>query len=177
MKLHLGCGARYIPGFIHVDIADYPYIDYKSDVNDLSFIETESVSYIYASHVLEYFDKFQVHHVLKEWGRVLKSKGLLRIAVPDFGALAELYSNDNRFMPFISGVLYGFMDGFYHKACYDFESLTELLLYHRFKDVKKWDWREVPLTQRPEDDWSRSYVPHMDFNNGKLISLNVQAVK
>jgi predicted SAM-dependent methyltransferase len=29
IKLHLGCGKRYIPGFIHIDLADYPHIDYK----------------------------------------------------------------------------------------------------------------------------------------------------
>lgn len=27
MKIHLGCGKRYIPGFYHVDVVDYPHID------------------------------------------------------------------------------------------------------------------------------------------------------
>ena len=24
MKLHLGCGRRYSPGFVHIDVVDYP---------------------------------------------------------------------------------------------------------------------------------------------------------
>lgn len=27
MKLHLGCGRRYIPEFILIDLADYPHIE------------------------------------------------------------------------------------------------------------------------------------------------------
>ena len=57
MKLHLGCGKRYLEGFIHIDIADFEHIDYKSSINDLNMINDESCDLIYASHVLEYFNK------------------------------------------------------------------------------------------------------------------------
>ena len=32
MKLHLGCGNRYLSGYAHIDLADYPHIDYKQDI-------------------------------------------------------------------------------------------------------------------------------------------------
>jgi|GEM_PF-3399702 len=40
IQLHLGCGKRYIPGFIHVDLSDYPHIDYKHNIKDLSIKTT-----------------------------------------------------------------------------------------------------------------------------------------
>lgn len=91
IKLHLGCGKRYLPGYIHIDLADYPHIDYKHDIKTLPMFEDCSVDLIYASHVIEYFDRIEVITVLKEWYRVLKEGGILRIAVPDFEALVQVY--------------------------------------------------------------------------------------
>jgi len=73
VNVHLGCGKRYIPGFIHIDLADYPHIDYKSDVSDLPMFEDSSVDLIYACHVLEHFKQYEIEGVLTEWYRVLKS--------------------------------------------------------------------------------------------------------
>ena len=75
IKLHLGCGKRDIPGFVNVDLADYPHIHYKSNVDSLPFIPDSSVELIYCSHVLEYFDLVSVKNVLQEWLRVLKPGG------------------------------------------------------------------------------------------------------
>ncbi|PYQ00216.1 MAG: methyltransferase, partial [Acidobacteria bacterium] len=71
MKLHLGCGKRYIPGFVHVDVADLPHIDHRGDVRSLPMFKDESTELVYACHVLEYFDRVEVVDVLREWHRVL----------------------------------------------------------------------------------------------------------
>ena len=55
MKLHLGCGKRYIKGFVHIDILDYPHIDHISSIDNLSFLADNSVDLIYNCHVLEHF--------------------------------------------------------------------------------------------------------------------------
>ena len=92
MKIHLGCGKRYIPSFVHVDIVDLPnHIDYRHNVAELPMFQDNSAELIYASHVFEYFDRQQATTVLAEWRRVLKSGGILRLAVPDFPALIEVY--------------------------------------------------------------------------------------
>jgi predicted SAM-dependent methyltransferase len=49
MKLHLGCGKRYIPGFVHIDTLDFPQIDYRQDISDLKMFEDNSIDLIYCS--------------------------------------------------------------------------------------------------------------------------------
>ena len=93
MKLHLGCGKRYIPGFIHVDLANFKHINYKRNVKNLSCFKSNSVDLIYACQVLEYFDVDEIHVVLKEWRRVLKKNGTLRLSVPNFEKINLLYQN------------------------------------------------------------------------------------
>ena len=89
MKLHLGCGKRYIPGYFHIDGFDGPHIDHVCSIDDLSFIEDNSIDLIYACHVIEHFKRARLPQVLKEWNRVLKKGGKLRLAVPDFEAIVK----------------------------------------------------------------------------------------
>ena len=181
MKLHLGSGSRYLEGYLHVDIADYEHIDFKSSVDKLNTIDDDSVNEIYASHVLEYFDRNEVESVLNEWKRVLKKDGVLRIAVPNFEALIKVYKETEEIEK-ILGPLYGkwdLTDGriIYHKTVYDKNSLTELLKRIGFSNIELWDWREV-FSDNPEyDDHSQAYFPHMDKENGIHVSLNIQCKK
>ena len=73
MMLHLGCGKRFIPRFVHIDLLDLPHIDYQHRVDDLPMFAKGSVKLIYASHVFEYFDRVEAITVLREWHRVLKT--------------------------------------------------------------------------------------------------------
>lgn len=190
MKLHLGCGKRnFGKEWIHVDNGSYPHLDHKCEINHLDFCFDETVDLIYASHVLEYYDRSQVIEVLQEWYRVLKPNGILRIAVPDFEMIASLYLTHKTLLPThkedftldnVLGPLYGRMDmdgiKIYHKTCYDFESLQTLLTQcQRFKDVERYDWRKTEHAHI--DDHSQAYWPHMNKENGILISLNVQCKK
>ena len=63
----------------------------------------------------------------------------------------------------------------YHRTTYDFDSLEKLLLELGMKDVEKWDWKETEHSEF--DDHSQAYIPHMDKENGVLISLNVECTK
>jgi len=181
VKLHLGSGSRYLKGYLHVDIADYEHIDIKSSVDKLSTIDDDTVDEIYASHVLEYYDRHEVESVLNEWKRVLKKDGVLRIAVPNFETLIEVYQETDEIEK-ILGPLYGkwnLTDGsfIYHKTVYDKKSLTELLERIGFFDIKLWDWREVFKNNPDYDDHSQAYFPHMDKENGIHVSLNIQCKK
>lgn len=181
-KLHLGCGKRFLPGFIHVDLADYPHVDYKHDIRDLSIFSDNSVDLIYCSHALAYFDRDEVKDVLVEWRRVLKTNGVLRLATDDFEAIVKVYLRYKDIEKLL-GALYGKItieniDGkktIYQKTTYDFKSLKILLESTGFRNVKRYDWRKT--IHKDYDDYSQAYIPHLCKETGILLSLNVEAQK
>ena len=183
IKINMGCGWRdFGKDWIHIDGGDYPHLDSK-DIFNLPY-EDNSVDLIYASHVIEYFNREEVKDVLNEWIRVLKPNGKLRLAVPNFEAMVELYYIKNRGeRPYpldkFLGPLYGQMpmgeETIYHRTTYDFNSLSSLLENLNMKNIKKWDWRKTSHSEF--DDHSQAYVPHMNKDNGTLISLNLEAKK
>ncbi len=176
MKLHLGCGAKHIPGFTHVDLLDYPHVDFRAPVNELSFAKDGSVELIYASHVLEHFGRHEINQVLSEWNRVLKKGGLLRCAVPDFKAVAQRYLRTGNLGELVGLVCGGQRDQYdYHKTIFDENSLTKSLLEAGFSSVTSYDWKTTEHAWL--DDYSQAYLPHMGKESGQLMSLNVEATK
>ena len=174
----MGCGWRkFGEDWIHIDGGDYDHLDYK-DIFNLPY-EDNTVDLIYASHVIEYFDTQEVKIVLKEWKRVLKKDGILRIAVPDFQSMSKLYSLGEIELINILGPLYGKMTmadkKIYHKTVYDFKTLEKTLKRVGFYDIMRYDWRNTEHSYY--DDHSQAYLPHMDKENGTLISLNVECKK
>lgn len=86
--LNLGCGEHKMPGHVNLDIKD------GADARKLDYPDN-SVDEVYASHVLEHFGAEETELVLKEWVRVLKPGGIIRIAVPDLRkAMQELQKDD-----------------------------------------------------------------------------------
>ena len=108
MKLHLGCGKRYLKGYTHIDIDQHSHIDFYSTVEKLPMIKSNSVEVIYSCGVLEYFDLEEVDLVLQEWNRTLKSGGILRTSVPNFESIIKVYlKNKDILSEGILGPLFG----------------------------------------------------------------------
>ena len=178
MKLHLGCGKRnFGPDWVHIDGGDFSHL-HSHDITKLPF-ENNSVDLIYSSHVLEYFDREEVTNVLKEWYRVLKIGGMLRVAVPDFKMMTTKYLIDGCELDLFLGPLYGKWSmgnkTIYHKTAYDFLSLKKVLQSNGFRGIQEYDWRNTEHSHI--DDHSQSYLPHMDKENGTLMSLNIECYK
>ena len=114
--------------------------------------------------------------VLSEWKRVLRVGGTLRIAVPDFNAICETYLK-YRDLEMVRGLVYGGQDHIYniHYNAFDFESLRNELKELGFEGVNRYDWRQTEHAN--VDDFSQAYLPHMDKQNGRLVSLNVECTK
>lgn len=178
-KLHLGCGAKKIPGFFHVDALAHPHIDVQGPVDSLDFLDDDCVELIYASHVLEHFGRHEIDRVLAEWHRVLKPGGVLRVAVPDYGACARLYVEGklaNGIADILGLMVGGQRDDYdYHKMIFDRPLLEARLRKVGFSAVRPWDWRTTEHAAL--DDYSQAYLPHMDKEAGTLVSLNLEGVK
>ena len=179
LKLHIGCGKRFIPGFVNIDQVAFPHVDHVQDIHRLPNFADASASVIYACQVIEYFDRETVVEVLTEWRRVLAPGGILRLSVPNFAVISKLYQAGFKLELFL-GTLYGRIpDGKgafnYHRTTYDEPSLRALLQKLGFCDISLWDWRETEHAHI--DDFSQAYFPHMDKERGMLFNLNMQGRK
>jgi len=178
MKFNIGCGWRnFGADWIHIDGGDYDHLN-SSDIFIRDY-QNNSADLIYASHFIEYFDREEVVLLLKRWKNVLKPNGILRLSVPNFEVCSKLYSEKQYSLDSFLGVLYGKMPmadkTIYHKTTYDYSSLTVLLKEIGMRKLKKYNWKN---TEHAEfDDHSQAYLPHMDKENGILISLNVECIK
>ncbi|MDO8641772.1 MAG: methyltransferase domain-containing protein [Nitrosarchaeum sp.] len=175
MKLHLGCGKRFIPGFTHIDAVEFPHVDVVSSVDRLPMVADNTCDVVYSCHVLEHFHRKIIVDVLKEWLRVLKPGGILRISVPDMQSLLEVYQETGNLL-LILGPIFGRCDYLYnfHYTGFDFQTLKQILELAGAKNIRKYDWRQTEHASI--DDYSQAYIPQ-DKEKGKLISLNVEANK
>jgi predicted SAM-dependent methyltransferase len=175
LQLHLGCGNIRIPGFIGIDSRQLPSVDVITSADKLDMFEQNSVDLIYACHVLEHFPRRDTLRVLKEWYRILRPSGTLRIAVPDFEACIKVYQITKN-MSLLLGHLVGGQEysGNIHYMVFDEIYLSTLLSEAGFRCIRRYDWNKT--THRDYDDRSQGYYPHMD-KGGILMSLNMEANK
>ena len=178
IKINLGCGWRnFGKDWIHIDGGNYPHLDSK-DIINLPY-KDNSIDLIYASHVIEYFDREEIPDILNKWKSKLKPGGTLRLAVPNFHTMVKLYIEDKISLNNFLGPLYGKMKMdnsiIYHKTTYDYKELKDILDKCGFININYYDWRNTEHSNF--DDHSQAYIPHMDKENGTLISLNIEAVK
>lgn len=89
--LNLGCGHRFHPGWTNVDFIS---IDNRVIAHNLMEgipFPDEYFDVVYHSHLLEHFPKDKAETFLKECLRVLSSKGVIRVVIPDLEFLANNY--------------------------------------------------------------------------------------
>lgn len=176
MKLHVGCGNVILPGWTNLDIEKLPGVDIIDDITTLTKIPDNSCEVIYASHVLEHVGRNEFEDVIRTWNKKLKKNGTLRIAVPDFEKVITWYQKTKQIIDIVGLVSGGQKTEYdYHKMIYDKKSLTEILLKMGFQDIREWDWRHTDHSEF--DDYSQSHLPHMEKDNGLLMSLNLEARK
>lgn len=183
MKLHLGCGQKYLKGYKHVDYSNYDHIDWVKPIYPLDFIKEESVSEIYASHAIAYFDFEEIIKVFMDWKKRLVKGGKLRLSTPDFRKLIGVYSLNDSNIDSIIGPLFGKWSVseskfIYHKCVYTEKKLKSILSEVGFNDIKSWDSFDYFGTGPTDhDDFSKAVIPHMDFTKGFKISINMIATK
>ena len=184
MKLHLGCANVNIPGFINVDLDNFPHVHIRADVRSLPMFSDNSADLIYASALFQYFDYHEGIVALKEWSRVLKPGGILRISTIDFDKLLEVYQKTGKNIDSIIGPLYGRMEIdaetgekclINHKTVYTQEKLKESITAVGFKSIVPYKWQE--LVHASHDDQSQAYYPHMEKESGIHIMISWEVIK
>lgn len=93
---------------VSFDIREDVHPDIVCDVRTLP-VPDETFDIVFSSHTLEHFGWSNVHKVVKEWARVLKVGGELRLVVPNLRHVAKRILDD-AIVPTDMWVLYGEQD-------------------------------------------------------------------
>ena len=89
-RLHLGCGQRYLDGYLNID---FPPDQHTVQINSVAdqhhnLLELRypagSIKEIRSHHVFEHFSRPVALALLATWNAWLEVEGILRIEVPDF---------------------------------------------------------------------------------------------
>lgn len=147
IRLNIGAGDTQIPGFISLDIKTGTDASQKLDYAD------GSVDEIYASHVLEHIHHSKTHEAVREWVRVLRPGGRIRIAVPDSARIAQQAASGVMPMNLYSAWMHGShdVDTDRHQAEFNREHLESLLRGLGIEGIGEWkseyeDCSRLPLS-------------------------------
>lgn len=96
MKLHLGCGNKYLEGYVNIDLppSEHTVMDSKADIYaDIRTLEypENSIDEIRLHHLFEHFTRAESLKFLVKWRKWLKVGGLLHIQTPDFSGCILKY--------------------------------------------------------------------------------------
>ena len=167
MKLHIACGEKRLPGFTHVDIRPEVNPDIVADASNMSMIPSHSVEEVYFCHGIEHLSLEDARQALREFRRVLRLGGVLRIATGDFTVLSWMYTIDHVPLRTIRAAIMGGQDYLAntHYSVWDFEVMKEELEHAGFTDVSRYNAEQW----LPDGywDWSIGEIA------GECISLNV----
>lgn len=174
MKLHLGCGKLKLNTFINIDVLS-DTSDLKIDFTNLTIFNSSNIEEIYISHALEHFKRREIIPLILEWNRVLKIDGVLRIAVPDFEKIVKIYLKNKDLSELVGLLSGGQRDEYdFHYVNFDIHILEKLLKACGFDNIERYNAHEF---LEDKDDYSKCYIPHMDFEKGELMSLNIVCKK
>lgn len=93
-KIHLACGKNILAGWDNYDFEPVKGAKFIDLLKSLPF-DDNSIDYIYFEHALEHFDEVDGFNLLKDFFRVLKPSGVIRIITPSLDTYIERYLNWN----------------------------------------------------------------------------------
>lgn len=144
--LNLGAGdSGKVEGIINVDIRPLPTVDVVADVKDLPFEDNECEG-VMSRNLIEHFGRHEYFDVVKEWVRILRPGGFLKVETVDMGLLMDKWRNipEENWMDGVLGAQ-TYPENF-HKMAFtrehlekDFEKLGLDVL-----EVQQFDAREIP---------------------------------
>ena len=189
LKLNIGCGSTVANGWVNIDRSLNIYLSRIPRIKQLLFLlhlipeevyrakwnrtylrlnverglpfDSCSVDYIYSSHLLEHLSRSKAKFLLMECFRVLKPKGVLRLAVPDLSVhvskyirmknpdgeeyddrAADIFMEELGVQKELPLLLRVFGKGNQHLWMYDSSSLTSILSEIGFGSSKQMSFRD-----------------------------------
>ena len=173
IKIHLGPGDINLQGWINVDANSKKHIHIIDNDFSMNGLVDESVSEFYLCHVLEHFSFLDSNLLINKIYKKLKVGGVIRISVPNFEKLSQIY-RENQNLDMIKFALMGGQkdDYDFHKSIYDFKTLKNLLILNNFNNISLWNSEDFG---QDINDWSEGFYK---VNNKKVhISLNLKGIK
>ena len=98
LKLHIGCGTVYKQVWINIDNNsdnNISMLDFKWDLRKPLPFKDNSVDFIFNEHFFEHLTVKEGQKAIKDFYRILKSGGVMRIAMPDLDSIVKNYLNAN----------------------------------------------------------------------------------
>lgn len=142
VRLNLGAGDNpelQIPGYVALDVKSghkvYPLPANIIVGTERVELRDGSVDALYCSHVLEHFSHSETESVLREWVRVLKPGGVIRLAVPNFDWI-KAHADDPMAEQFLLGGHTDENDS--HGAIFTDAKLRKMMTAAGLVDIKPW---------------------------------------
>ncbi len=174
ISLHFGCGPRILPGWVNIDGWASPGIDFTTDLRQPLPFGDGSCRLIFTEHVFEHIDVEYRLPVLREFFRILRPGGILRIVVPDCEQFVSAYlRNDAAWFQASLG-----------SSASGAEGLNRVFTMHTHRVIDDWDslsaaLREVGFFRVHRSSLNNSTTPELRIDNDEparaLCSLYVEA--
>lgn len=138
MRLHLGCGMQYWPGFVNVD-KFVTTADVLDDCSKLEKFKDGEADEIQALHLLEHFHRMIAEDAIQRWFKVIKPGGKLVLELPCLDKMAKLIVDGEKNIRLTLLGLFGDprdqKPGMEHKWAWSIEELEGSLRSAGFVDI------------------------------------------
>jgi SAM-dependent methyltransferase len=175
-RLNVGCGPRHMPGWLNADLNMGPGIDLVGDIRTGLNLDTDSIHYMVAMHMLQDLPYPDIPVVLRELKRVLIPGGVLRLGLPDLDKAIRAYiAGDHGYFHVPDGdgraigtklvtqiIWYGSV-----RTPFTFDCIEELLVREGFHQVHRCEFGQT----------ESAYPEIVQLDNRPRESLLVEAVK
>ena len=169
--LHLGSGEINLQGWINIDAQEGQHIHITEKDFKLNCFADNSISQIYLCHVLEHFTENEVDALMTTFKKKLIDGGILRVSVPDFDSIINIYNSGNKKIEKIHPILFGGQNNPYnfHKSAFNKAKLINIFRRFEFDNIIEWNTKNIFGSSI--GDYSDQFVK---LKNKKIpISLNL----